>query len=142
MKLSVQLHECYTFVVLESLAQNLLSINCLLCLLDSLFYRFWFSSYRTRDFEVEVAHTIKAPPFWYNFGCTSKWHVQDYPFCWGSWTLWTCIILDSHAKMAYICLSIMLSSFGMDMVIERCGYAQQGLAMGMVNHYHNLCYLC
>ena len=49
--------------MLEFLAQNLLSVNCLLRFFDPLFYRFWFSSYRTRDFEVEVAHTIKAPPF-------------------------------------------------------------------------------
>ena len=50
--------------MLEFLAQNLLSINCLLRSIAPLFYRFfWFSSYRTRELEVKVAHTIKAPLF-------------------------------------------------------------------------------
>ena len=51
----------------EFLAQNLLSINCLLVTLLLCFIDFWFSSYRTRDLEVEVAHTIKGS-FGYYFG--------------------------------------------------------------------------
>ena len=78
------------FVVLEFLAQNLLSINCLLRFIAPLFYRFGSPAIGLGILKSK-SPTLSKPPllvqFWLNF----EMACIGLPVCCGSWTLWTCI---------------------------------------------------